>query len=76
MEGLVAQPLLRLGMEDQDKERIHQGMEETFTHKASGKQYTRKADGTCWYGSLQITEQEYNKAKAQHLAMTRKKEDG
>lgn len=41
-------------------------MEETFTHAASGKQYTRKADGTCWYGSLQIREREYMKAKAQH----------
>lgn len=40
--------------------------EETFTHKASGKQYTRKTDGTCWYGSLQISESEYRRAKEQN----------
>ena len=50
-------------------------MEETFTHRESGKQYTRRADGSCWYGHLRISEREYNKAKAQHEAMG-KKNDG
>ena len=50
-------------------------MEETFKHRASGKQYTRKADGSCWYGKLRISEREYERAKAQHEAM-KKEADG
>ena len=41
-------------------------VEETFTHQASGAQYTRKADGTCWYKGLQISQREYDRAKAQN----------
>lgn len=40
--------------------------EETFTHRVSGKQYTRKSNGTCWYESLQISEREYTRAKKQN----------
>ena len=49
-------------------------MEETFTHKASGKQYTRRADGTCWYGDLRISVVEYERAKRQNDALGGMKE--
>lgn len=52
--------------------------EATFTHSVSGKQYTRKADGTCWYENLQITEREYGRAKEQNdrICASRKERRG
>lgn len=44
--------------------------EETFTHAASGRQYTRRADGTCWCDGLRCSSREYGRAKAQHERLT------